>query len=240
MEMTLSIIVPLYNEEGSILEVLHRIAQVHLLQGVHKEVLIINDGSTDNSESLVQAFLETRPDLDIRYFSLDRNRGKGAAIHYGIQEARGDLIIIQDADREYDPAEYNILLRPIVNGRADVVYGSRFMGGRPHRVLFFWHRIGNHFITFLCNAFANLNLTDVETGYKMFKSELLKSIRLKEQRFGFEPEVTLKLSRIPGIRIYEVGISYHGRTYEEGKKIGFRDGFRAIFCILKYGIFSKS
>lgn len=233
---TLSIIMPVYNEARTLSDILERIRQVSLLGGLEKEIVIVNDCSTDSSADIIQQFIDDHPSLTIRYVVHAINRGKGAALRTGIREATGDLIIIQDADLEYDPEEYNALLRPVLQGRADVVYGSRFMGGHAHRVLFFWHSIGNKFLTFLCNLFSDLNLTDMETCYKLFRADLLKSIPLRENRFGFEPEVTIKVARIPRIRIYEVGISYYGRTYEEGKKINYQDGLRAIYCIIKYGI----
>lgn len=232
----LSIIIPAYNEGKTIHLILDKIKEVDLINGIKKEIIIVNDYSTDDTEQAIEKYLLANPSLDIQYFKHDYNKGKGAALHTGIGNATGDFLIIQDADLEYDPQEYNDLLKPVINGFADVVYGSRFMGGNPHRVLFFWHTIGNKSLTALSNMFTNLNLTDMETCYKLFNTRILQSIPLKEKRFGFEPEVTAKISRIPNIRIYEVGISYYGRTYLEGKKIGWKDGFRALFCILKYGL----
>ena len=234
---TLSIIVPVYNEEATIHLILDKIKKVNLNHNGKIELILINDCSQDNSAEKIKLYIEENNDLNIKYFEHLLNKGKGAALHTGIQNATGNYIIIQDADLEYDPNEYNVLLNPLLDGRADVVYGSRFIGGKPHRVLFFWHTIGNMILTFLSNAFTNLNLTDMETCYKVFKSEILKPIVLNEKRFGFEPEVTAKISRIPNIRIYELGISYYGRTYQEGKKISWKDGFRALYCIIKYGLF---
>ncbi len=230
----LSIIIPVYNEEKTIHMILDKIQEVELIGGLEKEIVMVDDQSSDNSWERLQKYKDENPGIKISLFQHDVNKGKGAALHTGIKEAVGDLIIIQDADLEYDPFEYNELLKPILEGHADVVYGSRFMGGKPHRILFFWHSIGNKFLTFLSNAFTNLNLTDMETCYKLFNAKILKDLDLKEKRFGFEPEVTAKISKIPKIRIYEVGISYYGRTYDEGKKINWKDGFRAIWCILKY------
>ena len=237
MSKKLSIIIPAYNEGATIHKILDKVKAVVLVGGLEKEVIIVNDCSKDDTEEAIQRYIQSNPDLNIQYFAHEVNKGKGAALHTGINKASGDFLIIQDADLEYDPEEYNILLPPMLDDVADVVYGSRFMGGNPHRILFFWHSIGNKFLTFLSNALTNLNLTDMETCYKLFRTEIIQSLRLKENRFGFEPEVTAKIARIPKIRIYEVGISYYGRTYEEGKKINWKDGFRAIYCIMKYNLF---
>lgn len=234
---TLSIIIPAYNEARTIHLILDKVRAVQLPQNFEKEIVIVNDCSKDNTASVLEKYMVDHPDQKFIVYNQERNRGKGAAIHKGIELAGGDYIIIQDADLEYNPEEYNILLRPIMDGFADVVYGSRFLGGKPHRILFFWHSIGNKVLTFLSNMFTNLNLTDMETCYKLFRADIIKGIKLRENRFGFEPEVTAKIARIKGVRIYEVGISYYGRTYAEGKKINWKDGFRAIWCIIKYGLF---
>lgn len=236
---TLSIVIPAYNEEATIHLILDRIREVELVQDIQKELIIINDCSKDDTKGAIKAYMAANSDMNIMYYEHEVNKGKGAALHTGIKKAKGEYLIIQDADLEYDPEEYNDLLKPILMGAADVVYGSRFMGSNPHRILFFWHSIGNKFLTRLSNMFTNLNLTDMETCYKLFNTKMIQSIALKENRFGFEPEVTAKIARVPNIRIYEVGISYYGRTYEEGKKIGWRDGFRAIFCIVKYNLFKR-
>lgn len=240
MIKTLSIIIPAYNEANTIHLILDRIKSVQLIENVEKELLIINDCSTDATKEAIQNYITQNTDIDIKYFEHEVNKGKGAALHTGIRNAKGEYLVIQDADLEYDPNEYNDLLAPVFKGSADVVYGSRFMGSNPHRILFFWHTIGNKFLTFLSNMFTNLNLTDMETCYKLFKTDIIQNIKLREKRFGFEPEVTAKIARIPKVKIYEVGISYYGRTYEEGKKIGWKDGFRALYCIIKYGFFKMN
>lgn len=235
----LSIVIPAYNEGNTIHLILDKVREVTLINDIQKEVIIVNDCSKDHTEESILSYISKHPNFNIQYFKHEVNKGKGAALHTGIEKATGEFLIIQDADLEYDPQEYNILLKPVVDGVADVVYGSRFMGGNAHRILFFWHTIGNKMLTFLSNMLTNLNLTDMETCYKLFNTQMVQSLNLIEKRFGFEPEVTAKIARIPKVRIYEVGISYYGRTYEEGKKIGWKDGFRAIYCILKYNIFSR-
>lgn len=235
----LSIVIPAYNEGRTIHFILNKVKTVELVNNISKEIIIVNDCSTDDTEEAINEYMGANPDLNIQYFKHEVNKGKGAALHTGISKATGEYLVIQDADLEYDPNEYNDLLKPVLAGQADVVYGSRFMGGNPHRVLFYWHTIGNKFLTGLSNMFGNLNLTDMETCYKLCRTEIIQSIPLKEKRFGFEPEVTAKIANLKGIRIYEVGISYYGRTFEEGKKIGWKDGFRALWCILKYNIWAK-
>lgn len=235
MAQILSVVIPAYNEGPTIHRILDKVKVVKLPDGMQKEVIIVNDCSKDDTEASILAYQSANPEMPITYYKHEVNQGKGAALRTGIERATGDFVIVQDADLEYDPNEYNILLKPILDGFADVVYGSRFIGGKPHRILFYWHSIGNRWLTKLSNMLTNLNLTDMETCYKLFRRETIQAIKLKENRFGFEPEITAKISRIPNVRIYEVGISYYGRTYAEGKKIGWRDGFRAIWCILKIG-----
>lgn len=236
--MKLSIIIPAYNEAATIHLILNKIKAAQLINDIEKEVLLVDDCSKDNTTEVIKNYKAHHSDLTLRYFSNDKNRGKGFSLARGLKESTGDFVIVQDADLEYDPEEYNLLLKPMIHNSADVVYGSRFMGGSPHRILFFWHSLGNRFLTFISNMATNLNLTDMETGYKLFRKEVISKLDLKENRFGFEPEVTAKIAKIKGIRIYEVGISYYGRTYQEGKKINWRDGVHAVYCIIKYNYFS--
>lgn len=235
----LTILIPAYNEENTIYNILERISEVSLIHDIKKEIIVINDCSKDDTEQKVFSFKENNPEINIKYYKHEKNRGKGAAIHTGIKEATGEYFIIQDADLEYDPEEFNLLLVPVFKGEADVVYGTRFNNGKPHRVLFFWHTIGNKILTNLSNMFTNWTIGDMETCYKLVNTKIVQNINLKEKRFGFEPELTAKLAKIKKLKVYEVGISYYGRTYEEGKKINWKDGFRAIYCIFKYNLFSK-
>ena len=236
---TLSIVIPVYNEARTIHQILDLLRELKLVNGIGKEIILVNDCSTDASGDTIRAYAARYPELQLHLLEHSVNQGKGAALHTGIREATGDYVIIQDADLEYDPEEYNCLIKPIIKGFADVVFGSRFIGGNPHRILFFWHSIGNQMLTFLSNMMTDLNLTDMETCYKLFRRDIIQGLKLEENRFGFEPEVTAKVARVKDVRIYEVGISYYGRTYAEGKKIGWRDGFRAIYCILKYGLLGR-
>ena len=230
MQVKISIIIPVFNEQNTICEILKKI---FLQKQFNKEVIVVDDNSTDQTKK----FLKDNFYEDIKLIENKKNYGKGYCIKKGIENASGEIIVIQDADLEYDPSDYTSLLDPIIKNKADVVYGSRFIGDREKRVLFFWHRIGNMFLTLLSNAFTNLNLTDMEVGYKAFKTESIKNIKLNENRFGFEPEITAKIAK-KKLRIFEVGIKYYGRTYEEGKKINWKDGFAAIYCILRYNLFS--
>jgi glycosyltransferase involved in cell wall biosynthesis len=228
--MKLSVVIPCYNEAATIDHILEA---VRAAPWPDKEIIVVDDCSTDGTRERLTGELRGRADQVLLH---DVNRGKGAALRTGIRAATGDVVIVQDADLEYDPNEYPKMLAPIREGRADVVFGSRFLGGEPHRVLYFWHSVGNGVLTLLSNMFTNLNLTDMETCYKAFRREIIQSIEIEEDRFGFEPEITAKVARL-GCRVYEVGISYYGRTYAEGKKIGYKDGFRAIYCIVKYNLF---
>jgi len=232
----LTVIIPFYNESDTLEKVIQNVVDTELIGEIEKEIILIDDASTDDSCDKAKKIIRSHSGSAVTLLEQQKNQGKGACVKLGIEYATGDYLIIQDADLEYDPEEYNKLLVPVLKDLADVVYGSRFSGSEPHRILFFWHSVGNKFLTGLSNMFTNLNLTDMETCYKLFRTDLIRKIPLKEKRFGFEPEITAKISRIPRIRIYEVGISYYGRTYEEGKKINWKDGFRAIYCILKYNI----
>lgn len=236
---TLSIIIPVFNEDKTVYQILDKVKEIQLTGVLNKEIIIVNDGSTDNTELQILKFTENNTSVNIKYIKHNQNYGKGAAVKTGISEVTGQYCIIQDADLEYDPADYNALLQPMLDGFADVVYGSRFLSGHPHRILFFWNSSSNWILTLISNILTNLNLSDTQACYKLFKTEIFKSIELNEKGFGFESEITAKISRVPKIRIYEVGISYFGRTYEEGKKIRFKDAVRSLYSIIKYNLFSK-
>lgn len=238
MSTRFSVIIPAFNESSTIREILQKVIGIRI-DGIVLEIIVVNDCSGDNTRELIEDFIREHPEEDVKLINHSKNQGKGAAIHTGIEHATGEFLIIQDADLEYDPEEYYDLLSPALGGKADVVYGSRFIGSNPHRILFFWHSLGNKMLTNFSNMLTNLNLTDMETCYKLFRTDIIQKLYLREKRFGFEPEVTARISRVPGIRIYEVGISYYGRTYKEGKKINWRDGLRAVYCIIKYNIFSR-
>jgi glycosyltransferase involved in cell wall biosynthesis len=230
--ITLSVVIPVYNEQGTLAQLVERVLAAPIGEGNRKEVLLVDDGSRDGSREIAAALAERYPD-QVRACPQPANMGKGAALRRGFAEATGDVVVVQDADLEYDPWDYQAMLKPILDGKADVVFGSRFLSG-PHRVLYFWHRVGNGLFTTLSNMMTDLNLTDMETCYKMFRAPVIKGLRLESDRFGFEPEVTAKVARIPGIRVFEVPVSYNGRTYEEGKKIGWKDGVAALWWIVKY------
>lgn len=231
-EMILSIIIPCYNEAETILLLIKAVKNSPV---TNREIIIVDDGSKDGTRDI----LNQLNDPEIRIIFHSKNKGKGAALRTGFNEAKGDICIVQDADLEYDPQEFPIVIQPILDGKADVVFGSRFQSGRPHRVVYFWHRVGNGLLTLMSNLFTDLNLSDMETCYKAFRREIIQSVDIRENRFGFEPEVTAKISKL-NIRIYEVGISYYGRTYDEGKKIGWKDGVRAVYCIFKYNLWAKT
>ena len=235
----LSVVIPVYNEELFIAELLNRVVDAELPDLWKKEIIIVDDCSTDNTVEHIRAFLDTHQEIDISLFKNPKNLGKGGALNLGFSKVNGDYVLIQDADLEYDPEDYTLLLKPVLKANADVVYGSRFVGRQPHRVLLFYHYLGNKLLTFLSNLFTNLNLSDMEVCYKLIKRKYLKELRLTERGFGIEPELTAKLSRIKGIRFYEVGVAYYGRSYEEGKKITWKDGVHALYCILKYNLWAK-
>lgn len=236
----LSIIIPCYNEAVTIAIILDKISDVELPYNIEKEIIVVNDCSKDDTELMIREYMEDNPGVPIRYFRQEINQGKGAAVHVGIANATGDYLIIQDADLEYNPKEYVLLLAPVISGDADIVYGSRFMGGNPHRILFFWHTLGNKMLTLISNVFTNMNLTDAHTCYKLIPTNIIRQIPLQEKRFAFDSELNVKLSVIPSVRVYEVGISYYGRTFADGKKIRFRDALRSVFCIIKYSLFVSS